>query len=238
MKIRTEEKAEFVNQMFARIARRYDLMNRLMTGGRDVAWRRFVVEQAALSPGGMALDAATGTADIALELARQNGGQNSDGMVVGLDFCPQMMEVGQSKVATAGVRVHFAAGDMLHLPFPDDTFEAVTTGFAMRNVTDIPRAFAEMRRVVQPGGRVVCLEIARPDSPLFRPLFRLYFYRLVPLIGALISGQGYAYAYLPQSLTNFPSPDELAATMEEVGLRQVKYTRLNLGTVAVHTGVK
>ncbi len=238
MRIKTDGKAEFVNQMFARIARRYDLMNRLMTGGRDVTWRRFVVEQAALSPGGMALDAATGTADIALELARQNGDGMGDGMVVGLDFCQEMMEVGQDKVAAAGARVRFVAGDMLHLPFPDNTFQAVTTGFAMRNVTDIPGTFAEMRRVVRPGGRVVCLEIARPGSLLFRPLFRLYFYRLVPLMGALISGQDEAYSYLPHSLTDFPAPDELAATMEEVGLRQVRYTRLNLGTVAVHVGVK
>ena len=227
-------KADLVRAMFARIARRYDFMNRLMTLGRDRAWRRYVARQAALPQGGLALDVATGTADLALALARQS----PHGRVVGLDFCPEMIDIGRAKVATArqNPRIRFVMGDALRLPFADGCFDAVTSGFALRNVADISQAFTEMGRVVKAGGRVVCLEIARPRLPIFRQLFHLYFYRLVPLLGRFIVGQGEAYHYLPHSLTHFLSPDELKAVMEKVGLSRVWYRRLMLGTVAVHVG--
>lgn len=229
-------KADFIRALFAHLARSYDPMNRLMSLGRDQAWRRYVARQAALPPGGLALDVATGTADLALALARRH----PCGRVVGVDFCPEMVAVGRAKVARAGEnpRIHFVMGDALQLPFTDGCFDVVTSGFALRNVADIPQAFAEMRRVVKTGGRVVCLEIARPTSLLFRPLFHVYFYRLVPLLGRVLAGQGEAYRYLPNSLTHFLSPEELKAVMERVGLGQVGYRRLMLGTVAVHVGVK
>ena len=229
-------KADLVQTMFAHIARCYDFMNRLMTLGCDQAWRRYVARQAALPQEGLALDVATGTADIALALARHY----PYGRVVGVDFCPEMIGMGRAKVAAAGEnpRIRFVMGDALQLPFADDCFDAVTGGFALRNVADIRRALAEMGRVVKAGGRVVCLEIARPTLPLFRQLFHLYFYRLVPLLGRVIAGQGEAYHYLPHSLTHFLSPEELKAVMEGVGLSKVWYRRLMLGTVAVHVGLK
>ncbi len=229
-----QPRADFVRAMFGRIARCYDFMNRLMTLGRDRAWRRYVARQAALPQGGLALDVATGTADLALALARQS----PHGRVVGVDFCPEMINMGRGKVAKAGQnpRIRFVIGDALQLPFADGRFDAVTSGFALRNVADIPQAFAEMGRVVKAGGRVVNLEIARPTLPIFRQLFHLYFYRLVPLLGRVIAGQREAYHYLPNSLTHFLSPEELKAVMERVGLSKVWYRRLMLGTVAVHVG--
>ncbi len=229
-------KADLVRAMFARIARCYDFMNRLMTLGRDQAWRRYVARQAALPQGGLALDVATGTADLALALARHH----PHGRVVGVDFCPEMIGVGRAKVAAAGqdLRIRFVMGDALRLPFADGCFDAVTSGFALRNVADIPQAFAEMDRVVKAGGRVLCLEIARPTLPVFRQLFQIYFYWLVPLLGRVIVAQGEAYHYLPNSLTHFLSPKELKAVMERVGLSKVWYRRLMLGTVAVHVGFK
>jgi demethylmenaquinone methyltransferase/2-methoxy-6-polyprenyl-1,4-benzoquinol methylase len=230
-----QTKADFVRAMFARLARCYDFMNRLMTLGRDRAWRRYVARQAALPDGGLALDVATGTADLALALTQHY----PHGRVVGVDFCPEMIEVGQVKVATAGeTRIRFVIGDALQLPFTDGCFDAVTSGFALRNVADISWAFAEMGRVVKAGGRVVNLEITRPTLPVFRRLFHLYFYWLVPLLGRFIAGQGEAYHYLPHSLTHFLSPEELKAVMERAGLSKVWYRRLMLGAVAVHVGLK
>jgi demethylmenaquinone methyltransferase/2-methoxy-6-polyprenyl-1,4-benzoquinol methylase len=130
------------------------------------------------------------------------------------------------------------AGDALQIPFPSGTFDAVVTGFALRNVTDIPAAFAEMARVTKPGGRVACLEIAKPQTPLFRRAFNLYFYRLVPLLGGWITGQRSAYTYLPHSLSAFLNPDEIAGVMSRTGWREVGYKRLMLGTVAVHVGTR
>jgi len=230
------EKAVYVNRIFARIAPRYDLMNRLMTGGRDQDWRRQVARLARLPPGGRVLDVATGTGDIALALARRY----RDVQVVGVDFSLEMMRTAHPKLSAADLngRVTLAAGDALRLPYPDRSFDAVTTGFALRNVTDIPRTFAEMYRVVKPGGRVVCLEISRPTRPLFRSLFRFYFYRVVPWIGGLISGHRDAYLYLPNSLTDFLTPEEVKVVMEEACWRQVRYRRLMIGTVAIHVGVK
>jgi demethylmenaquinone methyltransferase/2-methoxy-6-polyprenyl-1,4-benzoquinol methylase len=153
-----------------------------------------------------------------------------------------MMHLGRAKAAARSLHspnsLHWSGGDALRLPFPADTFDAAISAFLMRNVLDIRRAFAEQRRVVKPGGRVVCLEIARPVLPIFRTLFRLYFSYFIPLLGGLVSGHRYAYDYLPDSLARLPSPAELKTIMEDVGLREVRYRPLNLGTVSVHVGVK
>jgi demethylmenaquinone methyltransferase/2-methoxy-6-polyprenyl-1,4-benzoquinol methylase len=245
-----ERKAAYVQVMFGRIARRYDLVNRLMTLGRDRAWRRYTVAQLGLhsvvSGYGLrpetgpavghgrpkiVLDLATGTGDLAFEVYRQYPAAS----VVGLDFVPQMLLLTQQKAATHSAGPALLAGDALRLPFADGAFDAVVTGFALRNVTDIATTFAEMARVTRPGGQVSCLEITRPRLPVFRRLFAFYFYRLVPLLGGWITGQRSAYTYLPHSLTAFPRPAEIADLMSRTGWRDVRYQTLMLGTVAVHT---
>jgi demethylmenaquinone methyltransferase/2-methoxy-6-polyprenyl-1,4-benzoquinol methylase len=220
-------------------------MNRLMTLGRDRAWRRYTVAQLGLDEGapGAVLDVATGTGDLAFEALHQHPGAQ----VYGLDFVPEMLVLAKQKAAAEGQPatgrsgsqgLYLLGGDALRLPFSDGMFDGVVTGFAMRNVTDIPAAFAEMARVTRPGGRVACLEIAKPSPPFFRQLFALYFYRLVPLLGGWITGQRSAYTYLPHSLTAFLTPDEIADVMGQTGWCEVRYKRLMLGTVAVHVGVR
>lgn len=234
--LRDEAKAQYVGAMFARIAGRYDRMNRLMTLGRDAVWRRMAVEMAAPPEGGTALDVATGTGELAIALARYRRLRR----VVGLDFCSTMLERAAAKVSALGMAdvLDFQEGDALALPFPDDAFDCATTGFALRNVADISRALSEMRRVVRPGARVVCLELTRPSSPIVGSFFRTYFYGLVPILGRMVTGDTEAYRYLPRSLTNFPNADRLAAMMERVGLQEVRYRLLGLGTVAIHMGRK
>jgi demethylmenaquinone methyltransferase/2-methoxy-6-polyprenyl-1,4-benzoquinol methylase len=227
-----QEKARYVNGMFARIARRYDLMNVIMSLGQDGAWRRYTVGKARPRQGGLALDVATGTGRIAQELARRGA------RAIGIDFTIAMMEQGRSAGVGMGEPVFFAGADALHLPFDDDTFDCVTSGFAMRNVTDIEGAFREMRRVVKPEGRVVCLEVGQPRSSVTRLVHGIYTRRIVPLLGKLITGDGDAYSYLPSSMGKYPPPPELARIMRASGLRYVEYKQLTMGAVAVHTGTK
>jgi demethylmenaquinone methyltransferase/2-methoxy-6-polyprenyl-1,4-benzoquinol methylase len=227
------EKRQYVNTMFARIAHRYDLMNRLMTGGQDVRWRRIMVREAALPPGGRFLDVATGTGDVAFEALRQHPDLD---LVVAADFTLPMMYVGQTRADSRPVR--WAASDTLSLPFPDDTFDALASAFLMRNVIDVGAALTEQRRVTRPGGRVLVLDVPRPPDTLWGNLFRFYFHQIVPRLGGLISGQPDAYSYLPRSADSFLRPDELADVMEAIGLRQVRYTMLMLGSVALHVGIK
>jgi demethylmenaquinone methyltransferase/2-methoxy-6-polyprenyl-1,4-benzoquinol methylase len=238
-----ERKAAYVQEMFGRIARRYDLMNRLMTLGRDRAWRRYTVSQilpALSSPqgiesnGGRVLDVATGTGDLAFETLRRRPAAS----IIGLDFVPEMLALARHKSQDRGPALGLTAGDALQLPFCDGAFDAIVTGFALRNVISIADAFAEMARVTRSGGRVACLEIAKPRLPVFRRFFHFYFYRVVPLVGGLISGQHAAYTYLPHSLTRFLTPPEIADVMRQTGWHDVRYRRLMLGTVAVHVGTK
>jgi demethylmenaquinone methyltransferase / 2-methoxy-6-polyprenyl-1,4-benzoquinol methylase len=226
------EKRGYVRGMFAAIAPRYDLMNRLMTLGRDQVWRRRVVQLCALPVGARLLDVATGTGDIGYEALRLRLATR----VTGLDLTREMMVRGLHK--RPGLSFPFTEGDALALPFGDNCFDAACSGFMMRNVVDIEAAFAEQTRVVRPGGRVVCLEIARPELPIFRNFFHFYFFRVVPLIGAIVSGEGRAYAYLPQSTLALPTPPELARIMVQAGLRDVSYQTAMLGTIAIHWGTK
>lgn len=234
----SEQKAHYVNQMFGRIARRYDLMNRLMTAGRDQTWRRQAARMACIPRQGRVLDLATGTGDLALALLDVA----PTATVVGMDFSLSMMAVGLQKPrvmqATRTERLHLAAGDALELPFPDDTFDAVLSAFLMRNVTDVEQSFREQCRVLRPAGRLVCLEITMPTTPGFRRLFSWYFGHLVPLIGGLISGSREAYTYLPESVRRFPQPDVLVAMLRRLGFSAVWYRRLAMGTVAIHVAIK
>jgi demethylmenaquinone methyltransferase/2-methoxy-6-polyprenyl-1,4-benzoquinol methylase len=219
--------------MFARIAPRYDLMNALMTGGCDQRWRRVAARLAAPPPGGLVLDLATGTADLALAFLAETPAQ----AVVGVDFVEEMLRLGRRKLDARGERrVRLLAADALSLPFADGAFACVASAFLLRNLPDLGAALAEMRRVTAPGGRVAALEITQPGLPGWRAAFRLYFHHVVPAVGALVSGERAAYTYLPRSVDRFVTPAELARLMERAGLHDVRVTRLGLGTVTVHVG--
>jgi demethylmenaquinone methyltransferase/2-methoxy-6-polyprenyl-1,4-benzoquinol methylase len=226
-------KAEGVRAMFTRIAGRYDLMNSLMTGGRHHAWRRLTAAAVAGAPAGLALDLATGTGDLALAVRAAARGR----VVVGADFSEAMLRHARAKLRARGERgVRLLAADALALPFADKTFACVTSAFLLRNLADLAAGLAEMRRVTRPGGLVAALEITRPGVPGWDAAFGLYFNRLVPLIGAAVAGDRAAYTYLPQSVERFVTPRQLAQLMETAGLRDVRYRRLALGTIAVHVG--
>jgi len=229
-----EEKAVFVERMFARIAPGYDRMNRVMTMGLDRGWRDYAVDAIAPPTGGRALDVGTGTGDFLPVLASWM----PRGFAVGLDFTVPMMQAGLPKLDLAGGRAGFVGGDALRLPFPDDTFDAITTGFTMRNVADIGAAFREMYRVARPGCVIACLEVARPRNPLLRLGHRIYFEQIVPRITALLGADPTAYTYLPQSARNFPPPEALARIMQQAGWHAVRYKLLGMGAVAVHTATK
>ncbi len=227
-----DEKPVFVNQMFARIAPTYDLMNRLMTFGQDQSWRRELLRLAATPPHGRLLDVGSGTGDIAyMELRR-----NPSTQAVGSDFTYEMMAAGVGK--EPGLFLPFVQADTFGLPFADNTFDAVVSGFMVRNVVDRVSAFREMARVTRPGGHVVCLETTPPTNALLTPLFRLYFFRIVPLIGGLVAGDSQAYSYLPHSTVDFPEPHELARLMEQAGLHHVFFVEKMFGAVAIHVGTK
>jgi demethylmenaquinone methyltransferase/2-methoxy-6-polyprenyl-1,4-benzoquinol methylase len=220
------DKATRVQAMFARIAPRYDLMNALMTGGRDRAWRRAAARLAAAPPGGLALDLATGTGDLALALLRETRVRRGRRLRRGC-------RPGRAKL-TLGERRVRPRGDALSCS--PTRASAAPVGFLLRNLADLRGGLAEMRRVTAPGGSVVALEITQPTLPGWRQAFRLYFHHVVPAVGALIAGNREAYTYLPQSVDRFVTPGELARLMEAVGLRDVRVRRVGLGTVTIHVG--
>ena len=223
-----------VRAMFTRIARRYDVMNALMTGGRHHAWRRIAARAVVAAPPGRVLDLATGTADLAFAVRRLDPARR----VVGADFSEGMLTQGRRKLVEAREPgVCLLAADALALPFPDRTFAAVASAFLLRNLDDLDAGFAEMRRVTMPGGRVVALDIVQPSLPGWSTLFNVYFHRVVPEIGALVAGDRRAYTYLPRSVARFVTPIELSRRTENAGLRDVRHRRLGLGTIALHIGV-
>lgn len=227
-----EEKAAYVERMFARIADRYDRINAAMTFGLDAGWRAYAVAQVAPPPGGRALDVGTGTGDF-LPLLAAHGA-----LAVGADFTLAMMRAGLPKLGRVAGRAAFVGGDAMRLPFPDETFDTITTGFTMRNVVDIDAAFREMWRVTRPGGGMACLEVARPRNPLVRLGHRIYFERVVPLIARFFGGDARAYTYLPQSARAFPPPEQLAAMMRAAGWDDVRYRLVGMGAAAVHIGYR
>ncbi|MBE2239366.1 MAG: ubiquinone/menaquinone biosynthesis methyltransferase [Caldilineaceae bacterium] len=227
-----DEKPVYVNRMFARIAPTYDLMNRLMTFGQDQGWRREMLTHCNLPPRGSLLDVGAGTGDIAYTALQRFPALRA----VATDFTYEMMAAGVGK--TPGVFLPFAQADAYALPFPDNTFDAVVSGFLVRNVVDRVAAFREMARVTKPGGRVVCLETTPPSNSVLEPLFRLYFFRIVPFIGSIVARDRQAYAYLPHSTVAFPPPEELARLMEQAGLEHVFFVERMMRSVAIHVGVK
>jgi demethylmenaquinone methyltransferase/2-methoxy-6-polyprenyl-1,4-benzoquinol methylase len=210
--------------MFDRIAPVYDAMNRVMTAGLDVRWRR-IAAAAVVRPGDRVLDAACGTGDLAVA-ARDAGAAE----VVGVDFSARMLERARRKSPA----IEWVQGDILALPFPDCSFDAATVGFGIRNVADLERSLRELRRVLRTGGRLAVLEITTPRGPL-RPFFNVWFERLVPVLGRALPG-GRAYTYLPASVRRFPPAEELAGLLSRCGFDGVQFRLLAGSIVALHTG--
>lgn len=230
------DKHSAVRSMFSRIAWRYDLMNRLMTGGLDGRWRKLTAQAAALPPDGVALDVGTGTGDLALTLA----GSAPGARVVGVDYTGAMLAPAPAKAARAGLgaRAGWAQADGHRLPFADDTFDAVTSAFVLRNFADLPAAIAEMARVTLPGGRVVALEISPAAPAWWRAVFEPYFRHVVPIVGRVVTGDRGAYEYLPASAAAFLAPAEIAGLMQRAGLITTPARELLFGSIAIHVGHK
>ena len=223
------ERASYVQDMFTRIAGRYDLMNRLMTGGQDVRWRRQVIRLARLRSGASLLDLGTGTGD----LAREALVQVPRARVVAADFTLEMMRVGQRRGP-----LNFSSADALRLPFPDSSFDAVVSGFLMRNVIDLQKALQEQQRVLKKGGRMVILDTTRPKKNLLSPLIWLHMHVVIPLLGRILTGSSDAYRYLPETTEGFVTAENLASRMAVAGFKKIAYQRFMFGTIAIHSGEK
>jgi demethylmenaquinone methyltransferase/2-methoxy-6-polyprenyl-1,4-benzoquinol methylase len=223
------ERAAYVQGMFTRIARRYDFMNRLMTGGQDIRWRRHVIALADLKPGARLLDIGAGTGDLSREASKQQPGAQ----VVSADFTLEMMRVGQR----AG-SLNWSAADALSLPFENASFDATVSGFLMRNVSDLHKALQEQFRVLKPKGRIVILDTTRPKRNLLSPFIWLHMHVVIPVVGRLLSGASDAYKYLPDTTENFVTAEKLASLLAAVGFRKIGYERLMFGTIAIHWAEK
>jgi demethylmenaquinone methyltransferase/2-methoxy-6-polyprenyl-1,4-benzoquinol methylase len=230
--------AEFsteVRSMFDRIAGVYDLLNSAMTAGLHHGWRERAADRAELGAGEAALDLCCGTGDLALALRERVG---ASGRVVGADFSERMLELANEKAAARGLAdVTFEWADALELPYSDASFDAVTVGFGVRNLADLGAGIREMGRVLRPGGRLVILEITQPQRPPLSTFFKVWFDRVVPLLGR-VAGDAEAYSYLPESVRSFPPPEGLAAIMDEAGLQGIRYTVLAGGIIAIHSAAK
>jgi demethylmenaquinone methyltransferase/2-methoxy-6-polyprenyl-1,4-benzoquinol methylase len=234
--LRGEDKQDYVADLFARIAPRYDLMNTLMTGGMHLRWRQKTAQLTSQGLQGKALDIATGTGGLALALALRPEIDHT----VGVDLLPEMLALARTKAQAKGLdgRTTLLVGDALALPFPNDAFACATAGFSLRNMPDLRQALVEMVRVVRPGGRVSTLELTPFTEGIKARLFRLYFHQFVPFMGQIVAGDRSAYTYLPQSVDYFLEADRLAGLFRQIGLTEVGYLKLGFGTVALHWGIK
>ena len=226
------ERAQHVQEMFTRIAHRYDRMNRLMTAGQDVRWRREVIQRTELPANGRLLDLGAGTGDLAREALRQYPSCHP----VAADFTLEMMRMG--KIRTNAPHLDWTAGDALRLPYPPDSFDAVVSGFLLRNVSDILLALCEQYRLLKPGGRVISLDTTRPPSNLLSPFINIHLHKVIPTLGQWITGDNDAYNYLPDSTKSFLGAEQLTGRMIAASFREVGFRRLMFGTVAIHWGIK
>ena len=228
---------EFIKEMFDAIAPRYDFLNRLLSLRQDIYWRRFMITALCLPKNAAVLDVACGTGDVLVEIAEQGQGQ---GLVIGTDFAPQMLTLAKDKLTRKGLdaRIHLMAGNGLHLPFPSDTFDAVTIAFGIRNIMDRKSALTGFFHCLKPGGKLAVLELATPSHPFFLSLYLFYFSRILPLIGAFFSKHLKAYNYLPASVLNFPKPSAFAAIMKHAGFNGIKWRRLTFGIATLYIGHK
>ncbi|MBI3170602.1 MAG: ubiquinone/menaquinone biosynthesis methyltransferase [Chloroflexi bacterium] len=224
-----QERAQYVQSMFTKIAHRYDLMNRLMTGGQDVRWRKEVIKLAKMRPHTSLLDLGTGTGD----LAREALTQFPKARVTAADFTLEMMRVGKKNGG-----LNFSSADALKLPFKDNIFDAVISGFLMRNVTDVQQALKEQYRTLKPGGRIVILDTTRPKKNLLSPFIKFHMHVIIPTLGGMLSGVREAYTYLPDTTEGFLTAEELSVRMVAVGFKRVNFKRLMFGTIALHWGEK
>ncbi len=231
------ERARYVQRMFARIAHRYDLMNRAMTAGQDVRWRREVIQRAELPPQGWLLDLGAGTGDLAREALRQT----PTATVLAADFTLEMMQAGRSRPQSMNVRpgvLNWSAADAQALPLPDDTFDAVVSGFLLRNVSNLLLSLSEQLRVLKPGGKIVALDTTPPPHNLLEPFIRFHLHTVIPTLGQWLTGQADAYRYLPDSTESFLEPERMAARLLDAGFEQVGFHRLMFDTVAIYWGRK
>ncbi len=224
-----DERAAYVQNMFTRIAKRYDLMNRLMTGFQDVRWRKQVIRLARLTNDASLLDLGTGTGD----LAREALSQFPNAKITAADFTLEMMRVGQQVGP-----LNFSSADALHLPFNDSAFDAVVSGFLMRNVIDLTKAIQEQHRVLKRGGRIVILDTTRPKKNILSPFIWIHMHVIIPTLGGLLSGVREAYTYLPDTTEGFVTAEKLASHLTAAGFTNVGYQRLMFGTIAIHWGEK
>lgn len=232
-----KNKKKFVHDVFESIAEHYDVMNTILSFRRHKAWRKFTMKKMRVQPGESAIDVCCGTCDWTISLAEAS----KTGKVVGIDFSNKMLAVGEIKIQKKGLnnQIELVQGDAMKLPFPDNTFDHATIGFALRNVPDFVHVLKEMKRVVKPGGQVVSLELSKPTSPIFRKIYLFYFEKVLPILGKLFANRYEQYRWLPESLVTFPDYQELRRIMvEEVGLEEVEVYPLTLGITAVHLGRK
>ena len=233
---RLSEKGEQIQQMFGAIAPRYDFLNHLLSFGIDRRWRKAAVRLVKAPEGGRILDVATGTGDLALEIASSTPPTLR---ITGADFSAEMVSIGEQKASASpySSRMDFRVAPCEDLPFPSSTFDSVTIAFGIRNVVDRQLGLAEMWRVLKPGGRMVILEFSTPDSVIFRTLYHFYFRRILPVIGGVFSKYN-AYRYLPESVLEFPSSEEFCRMMSESGLKNVRCQPLTFGIASIYTGSK
>ncbi len=224
------ERVKYVQRIFSRIAHRYDLMNRIMTAGQDVHWRQEVIRRSALTRGGRLLDLGAGTGDLAKEAHKQY----PDCRTVAADFTLEMMLVGRKR---SGVNhLDWVSADALVLPFPSESFDAVVSGFLLRNVVDIDQVLHEHYRLLKPDARMVALDTTRPTKNLFSPFINFHLQVIIPILGGLLTGDGAAYTYLPESTESFLEAEKLAARMVAAGFQEVGFRRLMFDTIAIHWG--
>lgn len=230
------DKGAFVREMFARIAPRYDVANRVLTAGMDERWRRRAIALLAAPHGGRVLDVCCGTGDVVFHLLRTDPTLD----VVGVDFCVPMLEraIARSPHEVAGPPPAFIEGDAMALPFDDNSFDGATMGFSLRNVVDIDAVLREVLRVLKPGARFVNLDVSKAPNRLWKRAFDVYFYGIVPLVGGLVGGSRQAYTYLPNSLTHHPNARELRDRFARAGFAGASFVPLVGGAVAAHYGTK
>ncbi len=232
------ERAHYVQEMFGQIAPQYDLMNRLMTLGQDTRWRQTVMVRAALPPDGWLLDLGAGTGDLAY-LALQNYPELH---TIAADFTLGMMQFGKNRLSESAPlisrRLNWSGADASQLPFPEQSFDAIVSGFLLRNVTDLPLSLSEQYRVLKPGGRLVALDTSPPPRSPLAPFLRFYLHTVIPNLGKLITGQEQAYRYLPDSTETFLEPEQMAVRLEEAGFLRIGFERRMFGTIAIYWGIK